>query len=52
MKLKELEKLVTDHLIQSTGIVTRLDNVDTKVNWILGLISLVFIALLGTVLSK
>lgn len=47
MTLKELEKIVTEHLIQSTGIVTRLDNVDSKVNWILGLIACVFVALLG-----
>lgn len=50
MKFKELEKLVTDHLMESTGIKQHLANLDSKMNWVMGLIACVFIALLSNYL--
>ena len=50
MNLKQLESVVTQHLIESTGIKERLNQLDKKMTWILGLISLVFVALLGNAL--
>lgn len=51
MTLEELEKLVTKHLIESTGIVAKLDDVNDKINWVLGLIAAAFIVVLGVVLK-
>lgn len=50
MTLKQLELTVTNHLIESTGIKERLHQLDKKMTWVLGLISLVFVALLGNAL--
>ena len=53
MNLKQMEKVVTDHLIESTGIKEsikaaheKIEKVDGKINWVMGLIALVFMALL------
>ena len=52
MTFKQLEKIVTDHLIQSTGITTRLTNIESRLNWIFGLIAAAFVAVLTVVLTR
>lgn len=46
----QLEKKLTDHLIESTGIKEHLKQLDSKMTWVLTLIGLVFVALLGNAL--
>ena len=52
MTIRQLEKVVTKHLIESTGITTKLASVDNKINWVLGLISAAFIVLLGAAVYR
>lgn len=54
MTVKELEKIVTDHLIESADVNRAfkdgIGNLNYKMNWVLGLISAAGIALLVQVM--
>lgn len=44
MKVKELEQLLLSHLQESSGIQEKIKNLNSKMNWILGLIAAIFVA--------
>lgn len=52
MTLKQVEAIVTKHLIESTGITTRLSNIEKRLDWVFYIVAGVLVALIGNLVLK